>query len=69
MNKEIDKQQNLHNRNSVLRGQVRENILITQIEDHSFTATILKEEKLDNLGKGAKNKRVIVRVIDFDFIF
>ena len=29
MNKEIDKQQNLHNKNSVLRGQVRENILIT----------------------------------------
>lgn len=45
MNKEIDKHQNLHDKNSSLRGYVRENILITQVEDNSFTATILKEEK------------------------
>lgn len=69
MNKEIDKQQNLHNINSLLRGSVRENILHNQIEDHSLTATILTEEKKGNLGVGVKNKRVIVRVIDFDFIF
>lgn len=43
MDKEINKQKEIHEGNKNLRKRVRENILITQVEDNSLTA-VLKDE-------------------------
>jgi hypothetical protein len=44
--------------------------LITQVEDNSLTAILKgKSKESEEIAGSAKNKRVLVRVIDFDFIF
>lgn len=68
IDKEITKQKELHEGNKNLRKRVRENILITHVEDNSLTA-FLKDEQKEAITSDSKNKRVLVRIIDFDFIF
>jgi|LauGreDrversion4_2_1035121.scaffolds.fasta_scaffold957542_1 hypothetical protein len=68
IDKEITKQKELHEGNKNLRKRVRENILITHVEDNSLTA-VLKDEQKETMTSDSKNKRVLVRIIDFDFIF
>ena len=51
------------------RSEPRVLKLTTKVEDKSITAEIKGKNEQDRIGAQSNNKRVLVSIIDFDFLF
>lgn len=67
MNTKLELYEKIAKCNTELSSYSRQILLPEQVEDNSITC-VLKGER-DQIGDSSKNKRVLVRVIDFDFLF
>ena len=59
----------LEQQNTIQKSIPRDCVLPEEIEDNSLTAEMKGKNKEREKGENSRNKRVLVRVIDFDFLF
>jgi len=67
MNSKLELYEKIAKGNTELSSFSRLILLPEQVEDNSLTAEL--KGARDEIGDSSKNKRVLVRVIDFDFLF
>ena len=67
MNSKLELYEKIAKGNTELSSYSRQILLPEQVEDNSLTAEL--KGSRDEIGDSSKNKRVLVRVIDFDFLF
>jgi hypothetical protein len=67
MNSKLELYEKIAKGNTELTSYSRQILLPEQVEDNSLTAEL--KGGRDEIGDSSKNKRVLVRVIDFDFLF